>query len=304
MNSNDKINKVSVLMTCYNQEKFVNKAIQSILSQKTNFDFELLIGEDYSTDNSLKICENYQQKYPNIIKIISDHKNIGLSANQQRLMDASTGEYIAFCEADDYWIDEYKLKKQVEFLDSNPNYSSSAHQSTVIYDNNNLTHDYRDNVPETIETKDLLAKRKFHTASFIFRRNLIDNIDKLPSPLTGWDRAIFLLCSFHGPIKYFHEPMCVYRKNKIGLTSNVTHKMLLNDLSIIGWLTEINPAFPKFKYKAYLYRTIFEYPPKIEIFPLIKYYLLHLVFSFSYFPKNFTDIRISSKRFFKKLFAS
>lgn len=288
-------------MTCYNQDKFVEQAIQSILSQKTNFDFELLIGDDKSNDNSLEIIKKYKNKHPDVIKIISDKVNVGLSANQQRLMDASTGEYIAFCEADDYWTDEYKLKKQVEFLDSNPNFSASAHQSTVIYENGRLTHEYRKNVPETIETKDLLAKRKFHTASFLFRKKYLDNVKKLPSPLTGWDRAIFLLCSFYGPIKYFHEPMCVYRKNKIGLTSNVTHNMLLNDLSIIDWLTEINPAFPRFKYKAYLYRTIFEYPPKINLTPLIKYYLLHVFYSFSYFPQNIYDIKIATKRFFKKL---
>ena len=115
--------KVSIIMLVYNHEKYIAEAIESVINQKTDFDFELLIGEDCSTDNSRRIIEKYEKKYPNIIKVKYWGKNIGMNGNGFYLLKNATGKYIAALDGDDYYTDEYKLQKQFNFLEKNPEYS-------------------------------------------------------------------------------------------------------------------------------------------------------------------------------------
>lgn len=111
---------VSVHMITYNHEKFIAQAIEGVLMQKTDFPFELIIGEDCSTDRTREIVVDYANKYPDIIKPILHEKNVGMKANGRACRAASRGKYIAICEGDDYWIDPLKLQKQVDFMESHP----------------------------------------------------------------------------------------------------------------------------------------------------------------------------------------
>ena len=124
--------KVSVCMVTYNHEKYIAQAIESVLMQKTNFDYELVIGEDCSTDKTKKIIIKYQKRYPKIIRIILNKKNLGAGLNFVQILEACKGEYIALLDGDDYWTDPVKLQKQVDFLDNNPYYSISSHNVYVI----------------------------------------------------------------------------------------------------------------------------------------------------------------------------
>src|SRR6516164_8232942 len=114
---------VSVFMITYNHGKYISEAIESIVSQKTNFEFELVIGEDCGPDDTRAICEQYAAKYPDIINLLPSDKNYGPMGNTIRVMYACTGKYVALCEGDDYWTDPYKLQKQVDFLEANPDFS-------------------------------------------------------------------------------------------------------------------------------------------------------------------------------------
>lgn len=109
--------KVSILMVAYNHEKYIREALDSVVMQQTNFKFEAIIGEDKSTDNTRAIIREYQQKYPDIIKPIFREKNIGASKNVVSTLKRCTGEYIAFLECDDFWIDPLKLQKQVDYME-------------------------------------------------------------------------------------------------------------------------------------------------------------------------------------------
>ena len=96
---------VSVLMLAYNHSEFIKQAIASIINQETNgFTFEIIIGEDNSTDDTLDICKELQQKYPYLIRLIVSDGNVGMHRNFARLWIRAKGKYIAFCEGDDYWI--------------------------------------------------------------------------------------------------------------------------------------------------------------------------------------------------------
>ena len=111
---------VSVNMVAYNVRPYIVQAIECVLSQKTNFPFELLIGEDCSTDGTRQIVYNYQKEHPNIIRIISSDKNVGLRKNYYRIFQASRGKYVAYCDSDDFWQREDKLQTQVDYLESHP----------------------------------------------------------------------------------------------------------------------------------------------------------------------------------------
>lgn len=110
--------EISVIITTYNQEKYIAQAIESVLKQVDCPDFEIIIGNDCSSDNTLKICEEYQRKYPELIKIYPHQTNKGMLENLRFCFSKCSGNYIAICEGDDYWIDKYKLKKQYEKLSS------------------------------------------------------------------------------------------------------------------------------------------------------------------------------------------
>jgi len=116
---------VSVYMTTYYHEKYVRQAIESILSQKVNFDYEIVISDDASKDKTPNILKEYAAKY-DFIKINLNQKNIGLSKNMFKAKSMCTGKYITVLSGDDYWIDNYKLQKQVDFLENNREYIGVA----------------------------------------------------------------------------------------------------------------------------------------------------------------------------------
>jgi glycosyltransferase involved in cell wall biosynthesis len=123
---------LSVGMITYNHGDFIAQAIEGILMQKTNFDFELVIGEDFSKDNTREICIGYKNKYPDKIRLFLNEKNEGMTSNFIHVLDSCTGKYIAFCEGDDYWTDPYKLQKQVDFLEKHPGFSLCCHRYSIL----------------------------------------------------------------------------------------------------------------------------------------------------------------------------
>ena len=109
---------VSIKMITYNHEPYIAQAIEGVLMQKTDFPFELVIGEDCSTDGTLAVVLDYQKKYPEIIHVITSSDNVGMKKNSYRTLQACRGKYIAYCEGDDYWHRDDKLQMQVDILNS------------------------------------------------------------------------------------------------------------------------------------------------------------------------------------------
>jgi glycosyltransferase involved in cell wall biosynthesis len=114
---------VSVCVLAYRHEKFISQAIDGIVMQRRNFPIEIVIGEDCSPDNTLDIIKTYQQRHPELIRVITSDTNVGSHANGKRIEAASRGKYIAYCEGDDYWHDPCKLQMQADLMESNPNMS-------------------------------------------------------------------------------------------------------------------------------------------------------------------------------------
>jgi len=129
---------VSVCVVTYNHEKFIKETLDSILSQNTDFCFDIVIGEDCSLDHTREIIIKYQKKYPDLIKLIISSSNVGAQQNGARTLNACHGKYIAVCDGDDYWTDPYKLQKQVDFLETNEEYTLCASRFMHIDENSNI----------------------------------------------------------------------------------------------------------------------------------------------------------------------
>ena len=108
--------KLSVIIPCYNFENYIEQGILSALAQRTNFEFEVLVRDDKSTDNSYKHIERYSE----FVRLLDSSENLGAARNIKTLIDNCRGEYIAYLDGDDYWADIYKLQKQVDYMDANP----------------------------------------------------------------------------------------------------------------------------------------------------------------------------------------
>jgi glycosyltransferase involved in cell wall biosynthesis len=198
------------------------QAIESALMQKTNFSFEMIIGEDGSTDNTRKVLEKYAALYPDIVKPIYHANNVGAYENMRQCLAACKGEYIAGLEGDDYWTDPYKLQKQVDFLDNNPAYYLCLHRVLRVHQDSQETK-VSDEVPrEDMYFNDFVANTTFQTVSFVFRRSLLPGDTKWITP--GWhtDWALLLFAAERGPIRYMRDLMAVYRIHGGGVFSTVS----------------------------------------------------------------------------------
>jgi len=120
-------NKVSVIIPCYNYSEYIELCLLSVLCQRCNYDIEIIVGDDCSTDNSINIINRIKDIYENIpgfeIKVLSHPVNIGEVMNTKSLLEKCTGEYIAYLDADDYWVDPFKLNKQIDFMNNNLDHS-------------------------------------------------------------------------------------------------------------------------------------------------------------------------------------
>ena len=135
--------KLSVFVVTYNQEQYIRQCLESIVMQKVNFDYEVIIGDDCSTDGTGAVCDEFAQKYSTPytlhhtpkIQVYHHPKNMGLLKNWEFVMNKCQGEYIALIEGDDYWIDEHKLQRQVDWLDAHPDYTLTFTRSEIQYEN-------------------------------------------------------------------------------------------------------------------------------------------------------------------------
>ncbi len=111
---------VSVCIVTYNHQQWIRQAIESVVEQKTSFPFEIIIGEDCSTDQTRAIVLEYQKKYPSLIRVLISEKNVGATRNFWRILQSARGQYLAFLEGDDYWVSPSRLALQVQRLEESP----------------------------------------------------------------------------------------------------------------------------------------------------------------------------------------
>jgi glycosyltransferase involved in cell wall biosynthesis len=217
--------KVSVLVMTYNHAQFIRHALDTVLMQDCDFDYEVVISEDFSTDGTRAIVEEYQRQHPGKVSLLLSTHNLRSNAIVVRGIRACKGQFIALLDGDDYWITSDKLRKQVMFLESHPGCAICFHNAKVIdggaeRSNPNWN---ADNHPEITSLKDLWFGNFIATSSTMFRRGLINEFPAWYDdyfPITDW--PLHILNAEQGDIGYINEVMSVYRFHKAGYYSQLT----------------------------------------------------------------------------------
>lgn len=220
--------KLSVCVVTYNQEKYIAQALDSFLAQKTDFPFQVIVGDDASTDGTPAILREYAEKYPDIIKPILHEKNRGPIHNSLSVYDAAKTDYVAICDGDDYWIDENKLQKQVDFLETHPHFSICYHVMKIVVEEMPSevsfwpSKDYRFN-KEALTIEELAQRNPMGANTVVYRwRFKNENIrDLMPDNICPGDYFLALLHAEKGYIGFIDEVMSVYRRNTGGISADL-----------------------------------------------------------------------------------
>ncbi|WP_143464632.1 glycosyltransferase [Leptonema illini] len=218
--------KISVVLTSYNHEKYIEQAIESILRQKINCALEIVVGDDCSTDKTPIIIEKYKEKHPDTFIILRDSSNLGLTKNLQRCFRACSGDYVAVCEGDDYWIDDNKLALQLEFLESSRNCSMCFNKVRTLYNNQfGIYAGQNDLSDKEFSIHDLIGFNFIGNFSACFyRKKAVDKINPRIYDYLTYDWFFNMAVAEEGNIGYIDREMSVYRVHEGGLWSKVSYE--------------------------------------------------------------------------------
>lgn len=215
---------VSIICTAYNHELYIKKALDGFVMQKTNFPFEIIISDDASTDSTASIIKQYEKQFPELFKTFYHNENQyskGIPFFYEELIANSQCKYIAICEGDDYWIDPYKLQKQIDFMEANKEYVLCYGRAKVFDQQMNrflYLIGYK-----SVTTEELLNASYIPTLTVCLKRTLLndyikENSNLLKDLLMG-DYPLVLWYSMQGKIHYFTDIFAVYRK----LSTSASH---------------------------------------------------------------------------------
>lgn len=243
---------VSVSVVTYQHVSYIKECLDSILMQQTDFPFEILLGEDESTDGTREVCIEYANKHPDKIRlflrsradVIYINGNPTGRYNFLENLKAAHGKYIAICEGDDYWTDPNKLQKQVDFLEANEDYAICYHRVYELPDGkdpelSNLNTSLQE---ETYTIEDLAKGNFIHTPSVVFRNGLIKEYPEWLNKSPVGDYVLHMLNAKHGKIKYLPEAMAIYRRHANGVWSGKSQLY-----QSTGWVSMLEHLTAEFK---------------------------------------------------------
>ena len=222
---------VSICCITYNHEKYIRQCLDGFVMQKTTFPFEVLVHEDASTDSTANIVKEYELKYPNLFRCVYQTENQFLKQNTlvNILFKMAKGKYIALCEGDDYWIDPFKLQKQVNFLEGNQGCALCFHDVKILQPNGIIVEDFITNVPKAVklDQEALVVNSNFiHTPSVMFRSEYLNDMPTMDSPVG--DYLLYLWLTNFGDIGYIPESMGVYRYG-VGIHSSKSEEQRIKE---------------------------------------------------------------------------
>ncbi len=252
---------VSVCIQTYQHEEYIRRCLDGVLMQQTSFQYEILLGEDQSNDSTRKICLEYANKHPELIRLFFHDRRNNIRIGHQATgrfnflynIYSSRGRYIACCEGDDYWTDSSKLQKQFDLLEANPSYSASFHDVTVnrntLRDNSHILFfnpDFDMN-KKLVDLIDFIGSKWLVPFCSIFYRRAAFTIDEYMCKFHNGDFPMFLSLLNWGNFHFMNETMATYTSdNRNSLTNqrNVIHRieyeleklsLIHANLSEFGW---------------------------------------------------------------------
>ncbi|MBV4356067.1 glycosyltransferase [Pinibacter aurantiacus] len=234
--------KISVCLFTYNYEKYIDECLQSILTQRTNVEFEIIITDDCSTDRTQEICNTYATKYPGRIKLVFNKKNIGDStANWINAFRQCKGKYIALIDGDDYFTDRDKLQKQFDVMEADNNAVLCFHNVKEVYANSQL--DTETNFDNRIYvSKDFMHGWFIRTSSMFFKK------DAFPDVIPDWvydypfrfDSILPVMLNEKGHTIFIDETMSAWRKHTAGTSNIFKIDVVKNFTTIIQLYSQLN----------------------------------------------------------------
>lgn len=267
MNSRQKDIKVSVYCLTYNHEKYIRKTLEGFVGQITDFDFEVWVHDDASTDHTADIIREYVDRYPSLIKPIYQKENQyskGIGITRTYIYPKMQGKYIASCEGDDYWTDPYKLQKQFNALEAHPECSLSTHKVQYCNEDGSFNTSVIPALKYHIHETGVISKRElaqyyflrgaylFQTSSYFYRREIVDMKFEYP-----YDQGILRKCFALGSVYYLDELMSVYRQWTVGSwTSRRRSEGISVSWNHVIRLNDFNDDFDR--YTDYIYRDYIE----------------------------------------------
>ncbi len=228
---------VSVCISAYNVAPYLSQAIEGILIQKTSFPFEIVIGEDCSSDDTRRICLDYKEQYPDLIHLVLHDQNVGVLKNNVSIVKQARGKYLAWCDGDDYWVDEQKLQIQYEILESHSDVALvhtdwiDFYQETGIYNNRKIIQNQTEKGSFGIDCINMLVSQKdtgCRMSSAMFRKVYFEEaLNKNPELFLGLGHAnsdfrIFIAMYERGRFYHIQKFTTVYRiqKESLSFTQN------------------------------------------------------------------------------------
>lgn len=227
MDTNNSQILVTIKCLAYNHEKYIRQCLEGIVHQKTTFRYEAIVHDDASTDDTAYIIHEYEEKYPDIIKPIYEEKNLyqkDVITLRKKMNSAVRGKYVAFCECDDYWTDENKLQKQIDFLETHKDYSMCFHNALEHFEDKSN----KDQLFSHIEDRDYTGLEIYETwqiptASVVVREEVFESeLYKYllyEKDFIFTDIVLFLTASKFGKLRGMSDVMTVYRRQPSGVTS-------------------------------------------------------------------------------------
>ena len=259
--------KLTILMPSYNRGQYIREAVSSILAQKTNFGIKLIITDDCSTDGSVEIIQELQEKYPDIIEIILSDKNERLLANILKAQVKVKTEYFCVLDPDDYYTDELFLQKAVDYLEEHKDFTIYSSNCMMLNDDKSEKPFIENNVKEVVFNFDDLLKNRViitQTAGSIFRNVVYDEgvpqiiKEAIGTPSESSFRADTERYIFHlekGKAFFKNESVAVYRIHKDGIWTkeNQFHRNLLAAQAYYDYFRYFNYTHEYFIYHSLFY---------------------------------------------------
>jgi glycosyltransferase involved in cell wall biosynthesis len=233
---------LSIVMIAYNMERFIRQAIDSVLVQRVDFDYELVVGEDRSSDGTREIVLEYAAQWPDRIRPILRDVNLGMNRNFVETLREARGRFVALLDSDDYWTSADKLQRQMDFLRSHPECSTCFHNTLVVYEDGSVpTHPFHMERPEQLISRripkpistlaDLAAGNFMQTCSVMFRAGLYGELPDWFLEMPTFDWPLHVLNAEHGDIGYIDEVLGAYRVHSAGFWSTqMAHYRQLSDI--------------------------------------------------------------------------
>lgn len=203
----------SVCTLVYNHEKFIEESLVSTLNQQCSFDYEVVVGEDCSSDQSRKILQNYKQQYGEKLNLLLPEKNLGMMGNFYATMDACTGKYIAFCEGDDFWNTQDKLQKQVDILEANPEVGMVFSNFDIKEKHRTVSSIVKSDPGYSVQPEEILVANSIATCTVVCRRELLKDARAFlgEKRFAMGDYPLWLYIAQKSKIAYIDEPLATYR---------------------------------------------------------------------------------------------